>query len=763
VRRSLGIPVLLLALSAMGRGEVVSETWGGKGRFTHPETLKVVSAGQTTRLSFDLSAVPVGAKILHASLFIPGGQPREPIRLFAGSGSEEAAPSREPLKLEAPWFRSLDATEAVRDACRVTHRASFLAESFGGSPAACRLEVRYEGKAKELPPQVEGLRVIHHDGQTFLRWKEVPAYRPPANATLWITRMAGLKTETATEPGNGVKGFPRATAITLKTFRDLEGLAVRDKPVGHMRRDMAPFVRLREVPEVRYRVYRHTERITPANLADAQLVGEASVLCAYQDGFIHFHSHGEYYDPYEEGQSVIPTWSVGAGEPVLPGEAFYVHTPLAAGRFCYAVTVVQDGTENASALSDANSLAQPIEERADPRQPVPQFVTVNRTRYGQADAAEYWFAYWLAPPFSNVPDNRPRRVIMAIPDGWRTPGPLSVATRPQAGPSWMVDKIDTAYLYIEQDVAYGGDLCYSQGQVTLRSFREAKVDYFSDRYVTAIVQWALGKWNVDRSRITSSVGTHYGIRHPELFPILWFGPYEVDYDQKWNPACGSLAGRLGPRDLALTVDGQPAWDAFNIAAYLTANPDKDIPFWVHDVEGKESGHAIEYGWQDDPKGLAALRDARQPHVAHWGGGSLSREVTAGLAAMSWTKSVPAFSRCSLDANPGNGDPSDGDPWGQINGYLFWDSADVADEPGRWEMTVFLAKDCFDDACSVDITPRHCRAFKPKPGEPFRWTNSFLADGRVIQSGQLTADRWGLATVPKATVSRGKNRIRIQRQ
>ncbi|HUU22772.1 MAG TPA: hypothetical protein VM389_09580, partial [Phycisphaerae bacterium] len=277
MRRTPAVPLVLVAVAAVAWAEVVSETWGGKGRLTHPETLKVVSAaGQAPGLVFDLSAIPKDAKVLHASLYCPGPQPREPVRILPADASSA------PLKLEEPWYRSLDATEAVRRwVAEPGRNQGLVAESLSGSPAACRLEVRYEGKARGLPPQVEGLRVIHHDGQTFLRWKELPAYRPPADAILWMTRMAGLKTETATQPGQGVKGFPRAAAITLKTLRDLQGLAVRDKPAGRMRRDMAPFVRLREVPEVRYRIYRHTEKITPANLKDAQLVGEADALCAY--------------------------------------------------------------------------------------------------------------------------------------------------------------------------------------------------------------------------------------------------------------------------------------------------------------------------------------------------------------------------------------------------------------------------------------------------------------------------------------------------
>ena len=51
-------------------------------------------------------------------------------------------------------------------------------------------------------------------------------------------------------------------------------------------------------------------------------------------------------------------------------------------------------------------------------------------------------------------------------------------------------------------------------------------------------------------------------------------------------------------------------------------------------------------------------------------------------------------------------------------------------------------------------------FAPKPGEKFRWTNAALADGKVVGSGTLTADQYGLLTIPKAVVSNGNNRMLI---
>ena len=116
--------------------------------------------------------------------------------------------------------------------------------------------------------------------------------------------------------------------------------------------------------------------------------------------------------------------------------------------------------------------------------------------------------------------------------------------------------------------------------------------------------------------------------------------------------------------------------------------------------------------------------------------------------------------CSLDSNPGNGDPDDGDPWGQLNGTLLWNSEDSIDENNRWEMSVYLANDTPDDMCRVDLTPRHCRKFKPKPGNKFKWSITSLDGKEILQNGVVTADQWGLVTLPAIQVTRGKTRIKI---
>jgi hypothetical protein len=130
--------------------------------------------------------------------------------------------------------------------------------------------------------------------------------------------------------------------------------------------------------------------------------------------------------------------------------------------------------------------------------------------------------------------------------------------------------------------------------------------------------------------------------------------------------------------------------------------------------------------------------------------------------MNWEGTIPAFSNCSLDNNPGNGDPADGDYYGQINGYLLWGDRDQVDEAGRWEMTVFLADDCPRHECTVNLTPRQCQRFKPKPGEQFAWTNTTI-NGERIGMGAVTADRWGLVTIEQLRVTKARHRVGIQRK
>jgi len=738
--------------------DVVRQRWGpAKMQCTWPGAMRTSKTGKTPTLVFDLSALPKGTAVFKATLCNERvGQPRDPIAIYAikklgANGEPVCGPKR--LALEPPRYRTFDATEAVKAwvANPAGNLGLSLAQAEGFDARRAYLDICYEGKPKNVPPQVSKLRAVHHDGQTFLTWKEMAVFQPRADKSFWVGQFQrGKPPEIFSEPGKGFMGLPRINCIRQAELRRLQMYDVIPPRAGTQ--DNPKYVRRKGWPEVTYRIYRSTKPITARNLKDAELVGEAGALSGYDLSMIGIGCHGEYYDKHELPETAIPTYCIEDGKCIPLGHAFYVYTPQANGAFFYCVTVVKNGTENMTAVTKANSLSAAVKEKKGPFKPVLQYVTEERK------IRRYKYYCWPAPPAANLPLQRAFRVRLSVPKELKEPCGL-VMRRRDRGNEWIV-------LDAGGKNWYAGELAYNAGQGTFRAVSECKVDYFDERYMLYTIQGILSKWKVDPNRIEIGGANAFTIRHPEIFKIMYAGTtnsFEINFDPKWNPAHGAIAGAFGPADAAMTVDGHKAWDIVSVHWYLRTYPDRDIPFFVATHGGKESGHAIEFGWQDDPRGWSALRHGRVPFVGAWGGGRISREVYKVIGAMPRDKTLPAFSRCSLDSNPGNGDPSDGDPWGQMNGFCIWDFDSSVDKAGQWEMTVGLASDADRDRCTVDITPRRCVAFKPKPGEEFTWTNTALKGNKEIQTSSVKADKWGLVTIPKAVVSKGKNRIRITKK
>ncbi|MBM4042913.1 MAG: hypothetical protein FJ290_30860 [Planctomycetes bacterium] len=747
---------------------MASERWGGRrepiagnGRpCTHPDTLKIVQGKAGPRLVFDLSAIPKGTRVHRASLFCftqRGIQPTEPARIHVAEGPDPEAAKGEPLKLEAPWYRSFDATDAVKlwvsDPAK---NLGFAVAQFERLLAAqSYLEVVYEGEPKNPPEQATGLRVAHHDGQTFIVWTEHPAFRPKPDEVVWLAKFSERGDKLADGPGQGAYDMPSHPAIALRTLRNLQGLGLRDKPSGFQ--GIKDLVRIREVAPVTYRVYRSPERITAANIHRAERLAEVEPLSGFDRDVYQIHFKGEYLDQWEEPSSPIPTFSTDKGKALTPGEGLYVHTSKQPGKFHYAVTVALAGTENLSQITDTNSLPQPVEETPAVPQPVLQFVQEDRYK---DDATEYWYRYWAAPPYCHLP-SQAFRIAVALGAKRKEPCPLiigSISGDFNLRGEVNLPRSDAVTLDVQEQLDWLPTLFYNEGRGTLRGMTECKVDYFCERYMDFMIKWIMARHQIDRSKIVGSL-LHFGLRHPEIFTRMSFGSYTAGYDIRFAPGGPSMPSVLGPQGIKTTT-GEDAWKMYSVAEYVNTYPDRDIPFLLCiSATGKDSGHTSEFGWQDDPRGWRGLLRARQPFVATWSLGP-PHELTQAFNEMRWDTTLPAFSNCSLDDNPGNGDPADGDYYGGINAWLLWGDKDPVDEKDRWEMTVWLISSCPESACTVDITPRHCKSFKPKPGQTLKWTNTSLADKREVQSGTTEADKHGLVTLKAIQLTKGKSRIGV---
>ena len=182
--------------------------------------------------------------------------------------------------------------------------------------------------------------------------------------------------------------------------------------------------------------------------------------------------------------------------------------------------------------------------------------------------------------------------------------------------------------------------------------------------------------------------------------------------------------------------------------------------------GKNDG-AI--GWPQAAEFYRALRDTRRPHVFVWGQSGHGQRARLPISLndrsmpmdLRTDQSQPAFTGCSLDDDPGEGDPNDGDAEGQVNLYLYWETEDVVDQPDCWEMTVGLVEKAPQDTCTVDVTPRRVQEFKPIPGTKVKWTSTSISDGNPVQSGNAIVDELGLITLDEVMVTKGNNRLTIR--
>jgi hypothetical protein len=126
-------------------------------------------------------------------------------------------------------------------------------------------------------------------------------------------------------------------------------------------------------------------------------------------------------------------------------------------------------------------------------------------------------------------------------------------------------------------------------------------------------------------------------------------------------------------------------------------------------------------------------------------------------------SYPAFSNCSLNDDPGTGDPITGDSIGTINGYLDWKD-DIVDSVEAWEITLFIKELITTvgtlvppDSGITDVTLRRLQKFSVPVGETIFWENS--RNGSIVQQGTFTYDG-GLIKVSSVKVYKDSSHLKI---
>jgi pimeloyl-ACP methyl ester carboxylesterase len=565
------------------------------------------------------------------------------------------------------------------------------------------------------PPPVAGVSAAHRDGQTFVTWRE-----------------AGPSPE------------PQLTMGALETWRR----------------------NLVDSAQIRYRVYRAARPIE--RLSDATLMAEVSPASGWNLGYYGYNAPAD-----AEARRFV----IKEGEsPLAPGTGLFVHNATAETAAYYAVTVVARGVE-ARALNDENRSNQVL-EAPGAAPPILQR-TEAPVSFTYVDGATLrFYVRWEVAGNTSEP-GRPFNYLVALPPGVRYPAPVGIhlhawGSSMMDGFGWWFNAEKGTILVSSNQEPYdwwtGYHEKYHRGPPKQSSeWTSGVVRPYSQRRMLAFVDWLSTRMRLDLTRMFAAGNSMGGsgalmmaIRYPRMaWAIGWVGvhvprespQFRGSYEMVWGP----------PEWNVKFEDGTPVWDHYSDPWYLRQHPDQDIGFLTFS-NGKNDG-AI--GWAQAVDFVRALQETRQPHMFVWGqeghGQRALMPAQGGQRVMPLdlrtNQSLPAFSRGSLDDDPGNGDPASGAASGQVNGGLTWQPDSIRDEPSQWEVIVELVDGPSEAVATADITPRRLQRFKPKPGDQLVWTNRI--DRRVVQSGEVTADRWGLVTVPQVQIARRGSRLTVE--
>lgn len=737
MKRRAAASLTLALLLGGGSGEAahfLTTTFGSGARCEHRGALAV--KGNSVR--FDVSALPTSTVVARAVLRVTarGHKVGVAVRVVP-----LGVPNPAPLKLRPPGYVSFDATEVVRAwvANPGANRGLRVVQSAGVDFREAVLEVSYYGRAAKPVRPVTQLRAIHQSGQTFLTWHE-------------IEDIVG-------------DDAPK--------FADFE------------RAVLAARARRRLV----YRIYRHDEPITVANLGRADLALEVpEALSVSNLKAIRNTEHPNQGTPTKRSPlrpgynlalgHVMTRYRIAGDGPPLPrATGLAVLTIIRPGNRYYAVTAAIDGREAAAALGHGASLDTPVAE-TPARFPAIIYQRTIGPGPAQRRAPEIdVYNSWLGPPYVNVPS--PAETFIArwrdLPrasDANRLPLMITTGTHggsatELANPAWHA-----ARRHVHGALTIGvteGGLWqgFHECLGTLRGYEDGVVHNYPQRRVLAAAAWAKHQRDlfIDAERVYLwGQMAAWALRHGDSFAVVMSNGYgniaigkeAQKHGWKWGPYPKGSKNWLG----------MDQWEYMNVAKWVRENPTVELPYWLcWPAYGAYPSHTIgDFGFMPWPEMIHAMITTKRAFAANWstnGPGPIGplRQLVPRIRLH---QSLPAFTHCSLDHSPGDGDHADAQKGGGINLYQLWDPETIVDEPGRWEITVYLRDGCPYPACTTDLTPRRTQKFRPEPGTRFKWTSASSAHGRIAQSGTAVADRWSLVTIKGLSLSTAKTRVRIVR-
>jgi hypothetical protein len=520
-------------------------------------------------------------------------------------------------------------------------------------------------------------------------------------------------------------------------------------------------------------VYRCDQPITPAGIGEAELLADVVPGSRFNTREVRRIWRGEQTPSTLDEQYIAVRLAVEPEKPLPSGIGKFVHTVGKAGKGYYAVVTAINGVENTVDITRANTPG-PVDEKVAPPEPVVYRKVVHDLKRQAATYVQLWCNWYCQEPLSPIPMCYDV-VVGFCPQKRAMPAPVYI----HRGHSWIqtaepaapsdTDRIDLAHCCDWPNAFWMG---VNDAAHTLKGTEEGRWQPFPMRRQEALLAWLDRTYGIDANRITAALGA-WGmmeIQRADLYADLhgWGLPEISKGFQAWQRARGVWGP---PATYASRPDTEDPFRRQDWTRYVLSDVGRELPFFhMHLGWG---AHFTEMGWPPVPRFLRAMIDTKRAFVYRWQVPENQRPV------LGKDQSLPAFGHCSLDDNPGNGDLNQGEGMNiQLNGYLTWDAETLVEQPDRWEVTAWLAGRPPLDHCTVDLTPRRCRRFRPRPGEKLAWTSTLqLTDAQKrqaaepgnapreeqgVQSGAAVADKWGLVTIRQLRLTTGRHRISLRR-
>ncbi|MCX6621041.1 MAG: choice-of-anchor D domain-containing protein [Acidobacteria bacterium] len=268
--------------------------------------------------------------------------------------------------------------------------------------------------------------------------------------------------------------------------------------------------------------------------------------------------------------------------------------------------------------------------------------------------------------------------------------------------------------------------------------------------LTWLVNWAIERYGADPNRVYGwgqSMGawgiSTWALRHPEIFAAVF--PEMPRWRQTVLPNLATKSAAPATSSILMPDQMTSYLDRMDMVDYIQSHCGQRLPFIGWGI-GRQDGYAT---WQEQVDAVTALKVCRQGFAFNWNDGNHSAGASAASAirleyqtAYAKNVSYPAFTNSSLDADPGDGDPDVGDPSGCINCGFQWSG--LSETANTWTVSVSNSNNIA--AMTVDMTARNTQLFRPNPGRVVTWITS------TGQSGSTLADAYGLVTAPDVVIN-----------